>query len=709
MTGIPTIEDDDRASERMKAVSEAWPRGERERRDFMAIPKAFPPEMAAWRKDLVARIVDHRVVLSNSSGYAPLAQIREGVDLGLAHLREVTRILELLYRTPRLDNKSDPVDELVYIILARKTREEAYQPVYAALKARFGTWDEILRVPFGALRRLVASSGLGAKKAESLVGAMSALRERFGRCTLEPATDWSDRDLEAFLCSLPEVGRKSAYCIMMYSFGRSVFPVDTHVGRCLGRIGIYRELGLSLNGLDHKQLQHVLPDLIPPNLRYSLHVNLVAHGRAVCRSRSPLCNQCELKKLCAHHRRDEASKRRTAPAPTVVDMFCGAGGLSEGFSQAGFKVLLALDNDAPALRSYSLNHPAVPDEAIVRADVRELRPGRLRSLVRRKRVDVLIGAPPCQGFSHAGFRSRTSKVEYHARHDRRNYLFEYLLAAAMELRPRLFLMENVPGMQSARSENISFLEHAATLLGEEGFSTQIWRLNAASFGVPQDRIRFFLVASSTGTLPQPPAEEYQDLQRASYDVDALPPVTLSEALLGLPALEAGDGTGAESWEPPHGPLSGRYRRYLTKFDICKQSHILFNHAARRHNTRDLELFALLRPGEDSVHAVERHGRGDLMRYRRDVFDDKYARLRPDKPCRTIVSHLAKDGNSYIHPEQVRAITVREAARVQSFPDDYVFCGSVSDQWIQVGNAVPPVLAQAIAHTFCEALGRATAT
>jgi DNA (cytosine-5)-methyltransferase 1 len=133
--------------------------------------------------------------------------------------------------------------------------------------------------------------------------------------------------------------------------------------------------------------------------------------------------------------------------------------------------------------------------------------------------------------------------------------------------------------------------------------------------------------------------------------------------------------------------------------------LIFNHRARYNNRSDLELYATLRPGGDSVHAIERHGRADLMRYRRDVFDDKYARLRADRPSKTIVSHLAKDGNGYIHPSQVRSITVREVARLQSFDNSFIFCGSPSDQWIQVGNAVPPLLGVAIGRSILDALGR----
>ena len=253
----------------------------------------------------------------------------------------------------------------MYIILARKTREGAYQDTYKKLKHAFPSWDRLLSAPRPRVEKLVYSGGLAAKKTDSLFGALGRLKETFGTCTLGPASDWPDAELSRFLCSLPEIEKKSAYCIMMYSFDREVFPVDTHVGRVLTRLGPYRELGLSLEGLDHKQLQIVLADLVPPNLRYSLHVNLLAHGREVCTAQRPKCEQCELRNFCATYRRKAVSDARVSDAPTVVDLFCGAGGLSEGFGRAGFQVLLALDSDPGALRTYRLNHPAVPDDKVL--------------------------------------------------------------------------------------------------------------------------------------------------------------------------------------------------------------------------------------------------------------------------------------------------------------------------------------------------------
>jgi len=482
--------------------------------------------------------------------------------------------------------------------------------------------------------------------------------------------------------------------------------LDEETVRVLSRINPFRELGLDFARMEAPGLRTMLELLVPPNLRASLSTSARAHAKTHCLSDSPSCGGCEVRNFCAFYRRAQQRKAGESGAPVVVDLFTGAGGLSEGFVRAGFHLVAASDWDATALKTHWLNHPATTDEGFIVGDVRELAASRLRKLLGKKKLDVLIGAPPCQGFSSAGFRSKSQLTKWRAIADERNYLFENLVELALELKPRLFLMENVPGMQSAKKENVSFLETAAKILESKGgYRTAVWRLNAVTFGVPQDRSRFFLVASLDGPLPPPPAEDYRNNRRGDSDIDSLPPVNFDEATFDLPPREAGRGTAVARWErtvPANAPL---HRRYLRKFGLLSDSALVYNHGARYQNERDLELYALLKPGEDSVHAIERYGRDDLMRYRRDVFDDKYARLRGGQPSKTIVAHLAKDGNGYIHPVQTRSITPREAARLQSFHDRYVFCGSPSDQWVQIGNAVPPVMAQAIAGSFMSTLRR----
>jgi DNA (cytosine-5)-methyltransferase 1 len=541
-----------------------------ERGDFYHRIRVCPDVVSRWRDQMAAHIMSCPERFQAAFHKTPRKDVLSKLDEGISLLREVARILALTYGTPRLGNKADPVDELVYIILARKTREDAYQRTFDALKTRFPEWDDLLLAPRRAVARFVHSGGLSAKKTGSLFGALGALRDRFGSCTLTPARRWTDAKLEEFLCSLPELSRKSAYCIMMYSFGRMVFPVDTHVGRILARLGPYRELGLSLAGLDHKGLQAELADLVPPNLRYSLHVNLVAHGRAVCRATRPLCEQCELRNFCAHFRAGEARRVARADMPTVVDLFGGCGGMSEGFTRAGFRTLVVLDHDPVALKTYRLNHPHVPDDKILCRDIEDVPPDHLARLAGRQRLDVLVGSPPCQGFSHVGSRSKPTPTGYRLGLDDRNHLFEYLVAAAVVLRPRLLLMENVPGMQSAKQTNLSFLEKAAQLLERKGgFQTSIWRLNAAAFGVPQVRVRYFLVASHMGELPSMPPEEYQDIQRHAYDLDALPPVTLDDAIFDLSPRDAGTGQAVEDRDPPDPTVDPRYRRYLGKFNLLR--------------------------------------------------------------------------------------------------------------------------------------------
>ena len=318
--------------------------------DFYHRPRSFTKDVGKWRRQLVKAIRRGEVASLVSRSGKDESEIRGELDEIITRLREISRILAVLHGTPDLGNKIDPVDELVYIILSRKTRESAYQAAFDALKERFPTWDELLDADREEVENLVRASGLSGRKTTSLFGALYTLRERFGSCTLDPASDWADDDLEKFLCSLPEIQRKSAYCVMMYAMGRKAFPVDTHVGRVLARLAPFRSLGLDLGGLDHKKLQSALCDLVPPDVRHSLHVNLVVHGRAVCKSLRPHCDRCELARFCRHHRTQQVEVARNSDRYTFMDLFCGAGGMSLGVSES-----IALTQPSPCFRCADRN------------------------------------------------------------------------------------------------------------------------------------------------------------------------------------------------------------------------------------------------------------------------------------------------------------------------------------------------------------------
>jgi endonuclease III len=216
-----------------------------------------------------------------------------------AELLLVARTVGDAHGTPDLGNKPDPVDELVYIILSRRTREGAYQASYDALKARYATWEQLASASVDEIERSIGFSGLGRRKAHSLIQALGTLIVHFGSCTLEPTRSWSDDQTLDFLCTLPEVGPKSAACVMMCSLDRPAFPVDAHVGRVLERLGVFRVLGIELVGTDHKAKQRLLWNVVPPALRYPLHVNLLVHGRTTCLPRRPRCGSCVLRDACA--------------------------------------------------------------------------------------------------------------------------------------------------------------------------------------------------------------------------------------------------------------------------------------------------------------------------------------------------------------------------------------------------------------------------
>ena len=503
---------------------------------------------------------------------------------------------------------------------------------------------------------------------------MQLIKREFGSVTLDPLRIWSDRRVFDWLRSLNGVGPKSAYCVMMYSLGRNVFPVDTHVRRVCARLGFIP------TSMDHKKAQQVLADAFPKSIRKSLHVTMVSHGRKTCRPTNPRCGSCPLSGFCQWYR----TRRKHAVAqtrPTAIDLFAGCGGASAGLVRAGYRIVLAIDNEPSALMTYYLNRPEVETKNIWCGDIRRFSG---KQAERLGRVDLMFASPPCQPFSMVGKRIRRNERD---RPDSRRYLYKQVIRLAAQLRPKSIVMENVAGFLTAG--NGRFLADMLDGLRSQGFTVDWPVANSLGLGVPQSRPRVFLIAvraRHTGKgVATRALKGVVEVLRGGTKSSA----TLKDAVWDLPRLRAGSGGYVTPQAQRRGQLSAYALRMRNGWPT------LFNHQARNHNQSDLELYKLLRAGETAKDAVEKYGRHDLMRYGLGSFTDKYRKLVPLKPAPTVVAHLAKDANMFIHPRDNRGLTVRKAARLQGIHDDFVFLGNLFEQFTQVGNAVPPIVAEEV--------------
>lgn len=208
-----------------------------------------------------------------------------------ARIASCCELLAQRYGNPRHGNKRDPLDELVYIILSTRTGEVVFRGIYRNLKKAFPSWDDVHGRRIGEFHRILAPGGLSSLKSYQLLGIFSALRREFGRATLAPLRTMDDDQAERFLTSLPGVGKKVAKCVLMYSLERQVLPVDVHTHRVAARLGLVAKRRPDTS-------QDLIEAQVPPKLRYGFHVNAVAHGRAICLPRRPMCGDCVLRECC---------------------------------------------------------------------------------------------------------------------------------------------------------------------------------------------------------------------------------------------------------------------------------------------------------------------------------------------------------------------------------------------------------------------------
>ena len=363
----------------------------------------------------------------------------------------------------------------------------------------------------------------------------------------------------------------------------------------------------------------------------------------------------------------------------TIDLFSGCGGLTLGFQWAGFQSLVASDIDENCKASFAANFPDVP---FLCGDISDFEKKDFDDMLGGRVVDVITGGPPCQGFSLA------NKRRGQLRDDPRNKLFYQYVKVIGWYNPKAFVMENVKGLLSMhRGEVIKQVLEAFATAGDKGYHVEARVLRAAEYGVPQMRERVIIIGfrKDLGIRPEFPMPTVQTA------------VTVDEAISDLPAIEAGEGAEAMDYATlPQNAYQERMRREASK---------VHNHVAMKHTPRLVARFKAIAPGQNLVDVWETNGpvkRGN-PREKSDIkFHQNNQRLFGDKPAPTIAASFQ---SNFIHPHLNRNFTAREGARLQSFPDTFVFKGMRTkmswekglSQYQQIGNAVPVLLAKAVAE------------
>lgn len=366
--------------------------------------------------------------------------------------------------------------------------------------------------------------------------------------------------------------------------------------------------------------------------------------------------------------------------PTVVDVFSGCGGISWGLATQGFKVIAGVDNWEIALRTFKRNHRQAD---AIQADLSTLEPKELARLlcVVPGELDVLVGGPPCQGFSKNVPASRRFLE------DDKNLLVRSFLGFVEHLRPKVVLMENVAEIVNAFDG--AFTDEVRKLLAKWGYEMDVRVLDATKHGVPQRRRRAFFFANRAGRTVRFPHPSHEPLSR-NAGLFALPPVvTVWDAIGDLPTLEAGEGESPSKYPRP---ANTEYQARMRS-----GSDDLYDHVARALRPTQLARLKSIKEGQGAKHLP------DHLRPK-SHYSGAYGRLERTAIAPTITRWVFHPGSGrFGHPTDDRVITIREAARLQSFSDAFVFEGSYLQKAGQVGNAVPPALSSAFAPLIHDVL------
>ena len=544
-----------------------------------------------------------------------------------------------------------------------RARDRKDGGAFRRLHRTFDSSKDVVSVQEEHVTYLYKLPSISKKRKRKIQSALGFIIRRYGKLDLSGLSRQPTCRAEEELTAIPGVGANIARYLLLHCFGRHVLPVDIHTYRLAIRLGI-----LSRN-IAYDQSHDILQSIFPWNHRRKFHINAVSHVRKRCRARRPLCDGCPVTKFCSVPRAKNETPIIGRPKSLVLDLFSGAGGMSQGFRQSGFEVVQSVDKDRRAADTYSINHRT---RDVVVADLTKLNPLDMarRIGLRKGELTAIVGGPPCQGFSESNRRTRTLD-------NPKNSLYQEFFRYVSALRPLWFVLENVAGIKTLGGG--LFLRAIVEEARKCGYSSRWQELNAAYYGVPQSRRRIFVIGNRIGAIIRFPVKTHGPDRKAI--------VTIKDALSDLPVLHVGDHRGRAPYRTPT-PLSD-YQALMRNGNNSVSGNLV-----TRNSTLVVDRYRHIKQG-CNWEAIPR----DLMKNYGDVsrcHTGIYYRLKWNEPSK-VVGNYRK--NMLIHPGQNRGLSVREAARLQSFPDHYEFIGSIGFQQQQVGDAVPPLLAEAVARSI----------
>ena len=377
---------------------------------------------------------------------------------------------------------------------------------------------------------------------------------------------------------------------------------------------------------------------------------------------------------------------------TFIDLFAGAGGMAEGFYQEGYMALthIELDKYACLTLQERMRHYGYHENEINKIKPTDITDKNIISIIesnigKTSDIDVIIGGPPCQSFSSHG----KARDPFSMKKDPRNYLYENYLNILNYFKPKFFVFENVSGILSTKIKGKSIIKDIFDGMKKNYNiieNKDMILLNAVDFGVPQDRKRIIIIGTRKD-LSINPKSIYDELKNITKK---LKKTTVRDAISDLPKLKPSEGMQTVNFNPTN---KSSYLKLIRQNNY----NLLHGHIARNHNELDRKRYRLMAKNKWDLSDLYQN-EPSLIHIKKRLFNNSYCVQNYDAPSKTIIAHLYKDGNQFIHPDytQERSITPREAARLQSFPDDFVFPCSITQQYKQIGNAVPPLMSKYIA-------------